>query len=685
MTQDTDTQLEESRQKSAVRRRLLPFCLACLLIFLLLSGIIFICALRPVRAEAGAPAPEASAFCRFPFLPLRCESDLNDGSFSSIGTHEVRFSLFGVPLTSSLTVADTTPPSCTVRDLSVLGGSVKAEDFLTDAHDFSDFTVTMRADGALDTRGVHEVTLILTDSWGNRTEKTARLTVYGVSNEITLEAGCSPEEYRERIDALIPEAEIAAALTGTELAVPGQREAEIRIGGECFTLLLDIRDTTPPEADVRDAGTLLGRVPDVWDFLAEVRDASAVTAAFLEAPDVSSPGEREVSILLTDEAGNSAQTSARLRVYNIPSAVVLEAGCSQSDALDAILNGERGCALAEKYAFRTMPCGESVLSVRTPDGIFELSLTVRDTTPPSARGKTVVVYTGAASLPSAADFVENITDASAVTAAFDGQPDFTLPGLRGVSVRLTDEAGNESLIPAYLDVKNDRTPPTISGIRTLTAYAGSRISYKSGVTAADDDGTPVSVSVDSSAVQLTVPGKYTVVYTASDAFGNTSTQKATVQILEVTEDVVRPYAESILSRILTPGMTKREQARAIYDWMTANVSYVAYADKTYWLRAAYSGFTTGRGDCYVYYAMSRILLDCAGIDNMEICRDNPSKPHYWNLVNCGDGWYHFDTCPHYRNYPLTSFMLTDAEVRAYSESCVKDYYSFDASLYPATP
>ena len=30
-------------------------------------------------------------------------------------------------------------------------------------------------------------------------------------------------------------------------------------------------------------------------------------------------------------------------------------------------------------------------------------------------------------------------------------------------------------------------------------------------------------------------------------------------------------------------------------------------------------------------------------------------------------------------------MLTDAEVKAYSENCVKDYYSFDASLYPATP
>ena len=30
-------------------------------------------------------------------------------------------------------------------------------------------------------------------------------------------------------------------------------------------------------------------------------------------------------------------------------------------------------------------------------------------------------------------------------------------------------------------------------------------------------------------------------------------------------------------------------------------------------------------------------------------------------------------------------MLTDAQVAEYSKNSVKDYYSFDSSLYPATP
>jgi len=278
-----------------------------------------------------------------------------------------------------------------------------------------------------------------------------------------------------------------------------------------------------------------------------------------------------------------------------------------------------------------------------------------------------------------------VTDASDVTASFAGEVDFETPGKRAVTVRLTDAAGNSTDVTAVLAVFDDQTPPVISGVKNLSVYVNGRISYKSGVTAADGDGTSVAVSVDSSAVKLSVPGKYKITYSATDEAGNTATVSAVVAVLEITEDVVRPYAQNVLSRILKDSMTNREKARAIYDWMESNVSYVTYADKTYWLRAAYTGFTTGRGDCYVYYAMSRILLDCAGIENMEICRDNPKKPHYWNLVNCGDGWYHFDTCPHYAQYPLTAFMLTDAEVRAYSKNCVKDYYSFDASLYPATP
>ena len=58
--------------------------------------------------------------------------------------------------------------------------------------------------------------------------------------------------------------------------------------------------------------------------------------------------------------------------------------------------------------------------------------------------------------------------------------------------------------------------------------------------------------------------------------------------------------------------------------------------------------------------------------------------HYWNLVNCGDGWYHFDATPRSSKMPyFVSFMFTDQEAADYTARAGRNYYTFDGSLYPA--
>ena len=118
MTLDTDTQ---SKAGTPLRtRRPLLIALGCLLILFLACGIILLCALRPVTAEAGGGVLSADAFRRIPALPLRCVSDLTHASYEAIGTHEERFTCLGIPLKTTLTVADTTPPRAAVHDLAVL-------------------------------------------------------------------------------------------------------------------------------------------------------------------------------------------------------------------------------------------------------------------------------------------------------------------------------------------------------------------------------------------------------------------------------------------------------------------------------------------------------------------------------------------------------------------------------------
>lgn len=138
-------------------------------------------------------------------------------------------------------------------------------------------------------------------------------------------------------------------------------------------------------------------------------------------------------------------------------------------------------------------------------------------------------------------------------------------------------------------------------------------------------------------------------------------------------------AQEVIDSIITDDMTGYEKLSAIYYWVRNNLTYVSSTDKPAYYISAYQGLTTKMGDCYVYYATSRALLTCAGIDNLEICKSDTSVVgHYWNLVNIGDGWYHFDTV---RRKNFSGLYLDDATLMAYSQAH-NNSHIYDASLYP---
>lgn len=143
--------------------------------------------------------------------------------------------------------------------------------------------------------------------------------------------------------------------------------------------------------------------------------------------------------------------------------------------------------------------------------------------------------------------------------------------------------------------------------------------------------------------------------------------------------------QKVLDGIITDGMTKLEQAKAVWDFTKNGISYTGSSDKTDWMSGAYEGLATRKGDCFTYYAVSRALLTALEIDNIEVRRVGGITSHYWNLVNCGDGWYHFDATPRSSKLPyFVSFMFTDEEAADYTARVGegREYYTFDGSLYP---
>lgn len=148
-------------------------------------------------------------------------------------------------------------------------------------------------------------------------------------------------------------------------------------------------------------------------------------------------------------------------------------------------------------------------------------------------------------------------------------------------------------------------------------------------------------------------------------------------------DALDLEVQKVLNTIVTDGMTRREQARAIFDFTRTSIAYTGDSDKSDWQAGAYDGLTKRRGDCFTYYAVSRAMFTALGIDNLEVQRVGGPTSHFWNLINCGDGWYHFDATPRSSKMPkFESFMFTDAEAADYTERAGRNYYTFDGSLYP---
>jgi len=235
-------------------------------------------------------------------------------------------------------------------------------------------------------------------------------------------------------------------------------------------------------------------------------------------------------------------------------------------------------------------------------------------------------------------------------------------------------------------------PPRFSGLQPIEILQGDGIAYRSGVSVLDPEDGELTFTVDASAVDRDTPGVYTVIYRAVDSAGNAVEERVSVTVIAraVTFAQLWEVVDSAIARHGFASLSREELCDVLYYTIKQEMSYTADSDKSDWVAEAYRGIKDGEGDCFTYYAVARAYFERLGVSVLTVQRAPNVLPstHYWLLVNMGTedapAWYHWDVCPHYMEYPLTSILLTDAELLAYNEK-VEHYYTFDPSLYPATP
>lgn len=296
-------------------------------------------------------------------------------------------------------------------------------------------------------------------------------------------------------------------------------------------------------------------------------------------------------------------------------------------------------------------------------------------------------------LPSAEDFFETMP--KGCSARFDREYTFSSLGDYTLTVIYKNAQGREKEIKVNFTLGVDETPPKIEGEKDISVFLGEGVSYRDHVKTSDDFDGPVTVSVDSSAVNLSKEGNYPVIYTATDTAGNKSTLQVMVWVYResVTEEMLWEKVDQIISEHISKGVSKEQQAREVFDFVYYTIRYDSYSDKNDWVRAAYDGLKNERGDCYTYFAVSKALLTRLGIENMDVKRTAGivDERHYWSLVNIGTSdapkWYHFDAC----NLSGASFkgcLLTDRQIAAYTAKRVDEndvgnyFYAYDSTSYP---
>ena len=662
---------------------LLVFCVLCVILFRLST---------PVTVDLDETV-SLGLLQTHPVLSSLTEANPSPDAIdtSSIGEKELQLTFFGfLPRTVTVSVCDMTLPAVTAYRMTVGVGVIpeaaecvrSCEDKTVVTHAFAETPDTM-------TPGEHTALLLSTDGGGNTVQTEVTITVSEDACTQYAEFGTDRTAIAAQFSEAYPDyqsfdlAGIDDTLCGT-YSVLAQSEDAIAV------LSLVLADTTAPTGRVQNYNLLSGTTLKPEDFVAELRDASEVALSYQTAPDYNSLAPQTVVVLAEDAHGNTAEFSCALQIWNISGTLTAECGTTLNALRDALFTDMRAAGAAlptfdSGFDPASLAPGTYEVALHGKYSTPRVSLTMVDTVAPALTTQPVTAYIGHTLEPQ--QFVSELSDATEVVLSFKAEPDTAKAGKLSVTVVAVDAGGNKSESTTTATIIADTTAPQIYGVNTIYAQQNGTVSYRSGVSAYDNADGNVTVKIDASGVDVSKVGKYTVIYTATDKAGNTAMQKATVYVTGANEASLTLYADEILAAILTPGMNDTQKASAIYNWCVAHLRYSTSTSHLMgkYIEAAYSGFTTHIGNCYTYYAVASVLLTRAGIENIEIQRNNPNAPHYWNLVKINGNWYHLDTCPKWKSHPIKAFLLTDWQVKQYSLYEVEGYYSFDASLYPATP
>ena len=661
------------QQKKPLWRRILRtamIALACAAAVCCIGAVLYYLPVRPLlTVELGEPLPEAGAFMR---KGEATYADPVEGRYA-VGFYVLKVNDGKRTRPVVLRVRDSIPPAAEGVETTVSTmQSPTPEKLVRNITDQSVVKLTFERAPKYGTVGDYTAIVRLEDKSGNDTRVPVKVHVRVTRDEVVCEAG---DPVPDASAFLIDEYTVSDCTEITEemMHTPGAYPITLTADGMTANSRLIVRDTVPPQADIKPQIAEPDDEPEPEDFISNVVDETEVSMRFLVEPDPDLRSVQTVRIELCDLGGNCTELETEL-LFTSVQPVAVEASDGELQPEDFL---EEGTYVSAAFLESFIPNRPGTHMVRMEiDGEENIAIIeVRDTVAPKLRMKKTKWFLNA---PRDASFFAATEDATATKLRFAEEPDWKKES-QEVTLIATDAAGNESQETFTLVLKEDKKPPELIGVRNQTGYVNEPVSFLSDVSAEDECDGEVEVTVDTSKVDITKTGTYTVTYSATDRAGNTVKKKAQLKIVEsrVSEEEAEAVAQQIMKKILHDGMTLDEQVEAMYDYVFKNVHYVGRSNKQDWRSEAVRGLTTNKGDCFTAYACMRLLLEHTDAQFMSVQRLSKRTHHYWMIVNLGSGWYHVDACNTGKGRKRC-FMWTNAQ----KDKVSKSFWRFDESLYP---
>lgn len=281
------------------------------------------------------------------------------------------------------------------------------------------------------------------------------------------------------------------------------------------------------------------------------------------------------------------------------------------------------------------PVGEYKIEVDLEGKTYTTTITVQDTKAPTLTLKDVTIYKGQNKKITKDSFITKAEDASGkVTTTLKSTINTEKIGTQNIEIEAVDKNDNKVTKTAKLIVKEDTVGPVFSGLSEKTVEKHSSINYTKSVSAVDAVDGKVTFTVDSSKVNVDKAGTYYATYTAKDSKGNTTTKKRKIIVNHDQEDTDKKFNE-FYNQYLA-GKDVLGIVQTIRNKISYNSSWGG-SDPIWY------GLTNRSGNCAVHAKLVQKALTKAGYSNKLIWTKD--KTHYWNLVNVGGKWRHYDSTP----------------------------------------